>query len=343
MTLNQYFNTLDPAIYRLGKNTDGKYYIEYVASKFDLNNRTHGNLNARRNKIMRAFGLSETGIAALLYGLKGTGKSELTKYISNDLIKMGYPVILIDQKFSDSGFKTYIENLGNIGLLFDEFTSVYDQHAQEHLLSLFDGLSPGKRLIMLTTNENKDIVDQMKNRPGRVYYAMNFKGITVEDAMDVVSEAEIDNDIAKFILYIVGMRDDISWDILNVLIKEARLCRTVEEYSLELDDLNVDVDTLYEISYKAYGTVKLVTDDVVYKTSKGINGGVFFRYVINDENKQYKRYISTNEEHGKVMLGMNDEDVVEYTISKVSVLDLFKDGVSVVIHNNDRRNDNQLF
>ncbi len=325
-----------PGVYKLLKDSKMGFYLSDPLPPFKIPALIYGNLNHRRNKIMRTFASSPTGTSALMYGLKGTGKSILTKRIINDLVVLGYPVIIIEERYHDAEFKAYVEGLGEIGLVFDEFTSVYPPESQKHLLSLFDGLTTVKRLILMTTNDEEQIIDPMMNRPGRVYYAFRFTGITVEDGRKTLIREPIINEIKEFLLYIIKMRDDVSWDIFSVMIREAKLVKTAKDFSESLFDININMDTINEIIFTPYGDVTLKDSGNVYKTKKGLNGNITFHAML-DNGTPVKYYVNGQEHHSKIGIGPEDKNFVDVTISEVKVLDLFKENKDVVIKELNKR------
>ena len=339
MNLQQYFNKISPAIYRLEKNEKNDYYLTYVSMTYELGNTIYGNMVDRKNRIIEKFNHSTVGIAALLYGLKGSGKTTLSKLISNDLVAEGIPVVIIDQDFKDAKFKSFIESMGSVGIIFDEFISVYGTKSQEDLLSFFDGMTKGKRLIMLTTNDVSAIVDQMNNRPGRVYYKMKFGGITKEECANALETVNINDVIKDLLIYIVSSRDDVSWDILNVLIKEAHDYPNVNDFIDGLEDVNVDVVDLNKVVLIPHGDVTITSDEVFYLTDNGMtnSSNLSFTYDVKNGMIGGNRYFSPTTPYEKLQIGMHDKDLVEVTISKVNIYDLFLNNEKMVVKSEGRR------
>ncbi len=331
MSMSQFLNTLEIGIYLLSRNKiNNEYFLSPVKSPFILKGKDNAKVLARHDKVIKEFKRSIDGIAVTSHGLKGTGKTMLAKRIANTLLKDGYPIILIEEGFSDTEFKKFITGLGNVVLIFDEFTTTYNQKLQEDLLSFFDGATSAKRLILLTTNYENALADQMKNRPGRVYYSFKFTGLLLEDVLDYVDDTNLTDEIKKYILYIVNMRDDVSWDILNALINEGGKTNNLIEYSSLLSDLNSDVNVLNEIVIIPHGSIKLHSESIEYKTNNGLKfDSLFFKYESNTNKRIAKRFFRADENYQKYQLGMEDEDSVEITISEVDVIDLFLEGKNV--------------
>ena len=62
-------------------------------------------------------------------------------------------------------------------VLFDEFEKVYDSDEQEEMLTLLDGVFPSKKLFVLTCNDKWRVNQHMRNRPGRIFYMLDFTGL----------------------------------------------------------------------------------------------------------------------------------------------------------------------
>lgn len=145
------------------------------------------------SRIMRAYlerakqGYS-TGV--WLNGEKGSGKTMLASVLSLMGRELGMPTILIQSPFSGPQFNEVIEHLGRAVLLFDEFEKVYagkeedDTDRQDGLLTVFAGAVVAQHLYILTTNDQGRVSSAIRNRPGRMRYFLDYRGVTE----DVVRE-----------------------------------------------------------------------------------------------------------------------------------------------------------
>lgn len=56
--------------------------------------------------------------------------------------------------------------------------------SQDAILTLLDGVYPSNMLFLLTVNDKTKITKNMKNRPGRIYYVLDFAGLESDFVRD---------------------------------------------------------------------------------------------------------------------------------------------------------------
>lgn len=133
-------------------------------------------------KVMQAFEKMNRSLGVILSGDKGIGKSLFAKMLAGAVIESGMPVVVVDTYYP--GIASYIESIEQeVMILFDEFDKTFGEvqaqdgqaSPQTHLLSLFDGISNGKKLFVVTCNELRKLNDYLINRPGRFHYHFRFE------------------------------------------------------------------------------------------------------------------------------------------------------------------------
>lgn len=124
---------------------------------------------------------------------------------------MGVSTIVINEPWIGEKFNAFIQSIQQPAIvLFDEFEKVYRQSteaevaendrkiqrqmyygddgrgtssegmsnpSQDAILTLLDGVYPSAMLFLLTVNDKSKVSKNMMNRPGRIYYALDFAGV----------------------------------------------------------------------------------------------------------------------------------------------------------------------
>lgn len=204
--------------------------------RFNMPQKVYGEIESRYSRIMRSFENTTKTLGVLLYGVPGTGKSLLAKYICNNAGE--YPVIVVDS----SGIK-YLENIishvGSDAIYFiDEFEKMFEYtEDQNFLLSILDGASTRRNMFIFTANDFEQINDFMINRPSRIRYAYEYKSASPEVVREIIRE-HFDEDQASEIEESVDLINNISYDILQEFIDECKNFPEIAPKEL-LDGFNV--------------------------------------------------------------------------------------------------------
>lgn len=244
---NSYLLGTDQPTSRFDKLPAGTYIIKYdqekgfyfdIVPNFELPAKMYGNINKRAERILTTFADRPHTTGILLSGEKGSGKTLLTKTISQFARQRDIPTIIVNSPFVGDSFNTFLQKIEQpCILLFDEFEKVYDKDAQPHLLTLFDGVFTSKKMLLLTTNDFAAVNSHMKNRPGRLYYLLEFSGLDHAFVMEYGEENLKNRSHLKSLGVLATMVQPMSFDILQAVIEE---CNRYDETPLEaLDMLNV--------------------------------------------------------------------------------------------------------
>ena len=120
---------------------------------------------------------------------------------------------------------------------------------QEEILTLLDGVFQSKKLFILTCNNKWNIDTHMRNRPGRIFYMISFKGLSEDSVIEYCNEHLVDKNQLSGVLTTSMMFNEFNFDMLKALIEEMnrygesasdamKLLNTKPEYS---DDSSYDV------------------------------------------------------------------------------------------------------
>ncbi len=221
----------------------GFYLDEY--SDIDVaEDRIYGNHVQKAQKVLRSFGQFGRNLGVILSGNKGIGKSLFARLLSGEALKNDIPVIIVDKYIS--GIASYIETIDqNIMVLFDEFDKTFgdvkvpdgEVEAQAALLGLFDGITSGKKLFVITCNDIRKLSDFIVNRPGRFHYHFRFEYPSAEeiktylyDKLDKSRHSEIEHIIA------FSRKVDLNYDCLRAIAFEIN---NGESFQDAISDLNI--------------------------------------------------------------------------------------------------------
>ena len=197
-----------------------QFFLETV-DPFTVPDRFYGDLVQKTNRIIRTFADRPATTGVLLSGEKGSGKTLLAKNVCYSLAKVGVPTILINTPYVGDEFNAFLQTIEQPAVIFfDEFEKVYKKEIQEYLLTLLDGTFASKKLFLLTCNDQWRIDHHMKNRPGRIYYAMNFNGLAEEFVREYLEENLNYPEHIERTVAITKLFGKFNFDMLQSIVEE---------------------------------------------------------------------------------------------------------------------------
>jgi hypothetical protein len=199
----------------------GPMYFQRVEA-FPEAGRMYGNVHQRAERIMRTFLDRPRSTGVLLEGEKGSGKSQLARIISLMGYDAGIPTIFINGPFFGDGFNALLSSIEQPAIvLVDEFEKVYrDQEHQEAILTLLDGVMTSQKLFIFTVNDKWKVNNHMKNRPGRLFYSIEFGGLEREFIREYCEENLNNQDHLEGILTLSAMFTAFNFDMLKAMVEE---------------------------------------------------------------------------------------------------------------------------
>jgi hypothetical protein len=215
------------------------------------------------DRVIRTFLSRPAATGVMLTGEKGSGKTLLTKNIAIELAKQGIPTIVINAPWHGDKFNSFIQTITQpCAILFDEFEKTYDRDEQEAILTLLDGVFPSKKLFMLTTNDKYRVDFHMRNRPGRIFYMLDFKGLDSEFIREYCQDNLENKGHIEKIVSIASLFSEFNFDMLKALVEEMNRYNETPQESLKMLNAKPEFDGGSKYSVEIIHNGELVKGDV---------------------------------------------------------------------------------
>lgn len=248
------YDQLPPKTYRVDYDPETRIFSLLEAHDFEIpETKIYGQHLDKVKKVLNSMDKMNRNLGVILSGDKGIGKSLFSKCLGLKARKKGIPVILVNEYHG--GIANFLEEIEQtVMILFDEYDKTFDEkkhNCQAEMLSLFDGVSAGKKLFVITCNEIQSLSQYLINRPGRFHYHFRFLYPTADEIRDYMEDKldkqyydEIENVIA------FSVRMNLNYDCLRSIAFELN---NGLKFQQAINDLNI-------IRISQYKNIKIIVE-----------------------------------------------------------------------------------
>ncbi len=206
--------------YTVGQIPTGIFVLNEV-SPFTIPDRIYGDAQKQAERILNTYLDRTASTGALLAGEKGSGKTMVGKLVCHLANQQGIPTIIINHPWFGDGFNKFVQSIEQRAIVFfDEFEKTYDREQQESLLTLLDGVFPQSKLFLLTCNDRFRVSLHMTNRPGRIYYLLEYQGLDADFVREyclenLKNQAQVDG-----VCRVATLFSQFNFDMLKCIVEE---------------------------------------------------------------------------------------------------------------------------
>lgn len=172
--------------YNLKWNNYEDYSYLECDGELKLPKKIYGDTSTK-DRILKSFSGTDKSMGVLLKGLKGSGKTLLSKILAKE---SNLPIIIVQDDYPVARATEFFNRIEQpVVILFDEVEKNTCYWATDKLLKLLDGVQTGgKKLTIMTCNDITHLDDNLKDRCGRIRYCIEYNGLNADAIQDIVKD-----------------------------------------------------------------------------------------------------------------------------------------------------------
>lgn len=211
----------------------------------------YGDIQKTAARIINTYHSRTVSTGVLMAGAKGSGKTQLLRLIAAECAATSQmPTIIITTPWQGDQFFKLIQSIEQECIVvFDEFEKVYDCEEQERVLTLLDGIFQTKKLFIITSNRVERLDENLLNRPGRMFYMLEYEGLANEFIHEYCADVLDNKDHIGDLVALANTFAQFNFDMLKSLVEECNRYKEAPGDAIKM--LNVkqsqDQRTTYDI------------------------------------------------------------------------------------------------
>lgn len=201
----------------IDKNT--QYSLQYYQDKFLVPDKIYGKSKAYATRIWNSFVQAPASEGCMFTGSSGNSKTLTAQLLSNIALDNNIPVIYIHSIRFKIELIQFLATFNNVVIFIDEFTKLAGWDTQDFILSFMSD-NNFKRLFIITENRLSSVSDYIRNRPGRIKYALEFDRVDRDTLDEYCVDHKVDLEFYNQLVDLHKQASVFSFDHLQTIVSE---------------------------------------------------------------------------------------------------------------------------